>query len=169
MSTRWQHFFIPNSGSTCNQSLRECRLPGQWIRVEGAWENTQGLVSHHFFPTEASSSPLASRLSGHRSLVRCQGGCTLRKESWAGDPSTRRPGVWAIFCIPPSQRVGPLGFQFTRDSGPSRATQTVQVQEGSLWRAPCSAVSTPPPSSPGLSLLSYQDSDSILSQAGWKK
>ena len=36
MSTRWQHFFMLNSGSTCHQSLKESRLPGLWIRVECA-------------------------------------------------------------------------------------------------------------------------------------
>ena len=36
VSTRRQHFSTPNSGSTCTQSLRESRLPGLWVRVEGA-------------------------------------------------------------------------------------------------------------------------------------
>ena len=65
ISTRWQHFFMPNSGSTCNQSLRESPVAVLWFRVECAGANTQGLISHYFLPSEASPlPPLASCLPG---------------------------------------------------------------------------------------------------------
>ena len=46
-----------NSGSICNQILRESRLPGWWIRVECAWANTQGPESQYFFPLKLHPSP----------------------------------------------------------------------------------------------------------------
>ena len=70
-------------------------------------------------PLKLRPSPLASCFTWQCSLLGCLGGCTP-KESWAGDPNTGRPAIWAVFCVPPSQRVGPSGFQFTKDSGPSQ-------------------------------------------------
>ena len=48
---------MPNSGSTCNQSLRESRLPGLWIRVECA-RDPRACVSL-LLPPQSSPTPPA--------------------------------------------------------------------------------------------------------------
>ena len=63
MSTKWQQFFLPDSGSTCNQSLRESRLPGLWIRVECARARRR-----RWHPTPVL---LAGKSHRPRSLVGC--------------------------------------------------------------------------------------------------
>ena len=81
MSTGRQHFSMPISGSTCNQSLRESQLPGLWINVEC----TSSPCS--------LTTPLQSYVClGHPSLPRNLGGCTQdRGFSW-GPP--RR--IWIL-------------------------------------------------------------------------
>ena len=64
MSTRRQHFFMPISASTWNQSFRERWLPELWISVECAWANTQDLVFHYFFPLKPHLSPPESCVPG---------------------------------------------------------------------------------------------------------
>ena len=87
MSTRGSTSSRPTLVPLGTRALRKVGFLGCELRVECAWANTQALLSHHLVPPEAS--PLPSSLPGHQPLLRCLGGCTLRKESWAGDPSTR--------------------------------------------------------------------------------
>ena len=57
--------------------------------------NTQGPVSHYFFPLNLHPFPLDSCLPGAPPpwWGSCLGDCTLRKEAWTGDHRTNRPGV----------------------------------------------------------------------------
>ena len=101
MSTRGQHFFKPVSASTWNQSLSS----GIRMSVEHALTDTQGRVSHYFFPP-SFTSPLQNLAHlGHSSLLRCLGGCTLRKEASAGDPSPVDLGTWWLYPGPRGQTV----------------------------------------------------------------
>ena len=117
---------FPQGGSTSSCRLWfhlqpeswESRLPGWWIRVEGAWANTQGPESHYFFPLKLHPSPPDSSVPGERLPGGCLRGCPLRKEASAGDPSTRRPGTWWGYPGSQDQRVRPPLLGCTRDSGP---------------------------------------------------
>ena len=117
MSTRRQHFFTSNSGFTCNQSLRESRLPGLWIRVECAWANTQAILSH-FFHLKLHPSPLASCLPGAPRSAEVPRRLHSQEGVLSWGPKHQETGVWVIFRVSQSQRVGPVGFGFIRDSGP---------------------------------------------------
>ena len=52
------------------------------------WANPQRLVSHYFFPLKLHTSPPDPSIPGPEHLVRCLGGCALKKEAWIGVPST---------------------------------------------------------------------------------
>ena len=78
--------------------------------------------------------------------MRDLGGCTLRKEDWIGDPSTRTPGDWWVFQGPRGQRVCQHPLSALGTVVPDRANQAVQGYSGSTVRAP-SLVSWPQPSS----------------------
>ena len=120
MSTRWKHLFTPNSGSPYTQSLRECRLPGcglEWkvpektpkclsLTTSSSWSFTPPFQAHAYL--------------GHHSLLRCLGGCTLRKEASVGDPSTRTLDTWWLYPGPWGQRVKPPSLGCTRESVPSQ-------------------------------------------------
>ena len=163
MSTRGQHFFMPNSGSAYTQSLRESRLPG----CELEWkvpEKTPKCLSLTTSSLWSFAPPLQIHAYlGHRSLLRCLGGCILRKEASVGNPSDRALDTWWLYPGPRGQRVshhrrGALGSLF-----PASGNQTVQVYEESLWRAPCWAVLTPPQCSPG-TLVYSESRDGIAVQ-----
>ena len=57
MSTRRQHFFMPISASTWNQSLRESQLPGLWISVECAEQTPKALCLTTSSPRKLHLSP----------------------------------------------------------------------------------------------------------------
>ena len=135
---KWQPtpVFLPGE-SQGPGSLMGCRL---WVAQSrtrlkrlssssssSAWVNTQGLVSQDSFPVRLHPSPRASGLPEAPLPAEVPRSLHSQEGVLNWGPQHHGAGVWVIFCVPPSQRVRPLGFGFTRILAPARANQTVQV------------------------------------------
>ena len=160
MSTRRQHFCLPNIGSWGSQILRASWLPGLWNRGECAWARRKGLETHCFPPKASHKHPVqtnAFQVQGTLlRALRCLGGCPLRKEALLGTPA---PGEFEASWILPSNSWRPschmgLWSRNIADSSPLKRVQR---------RALCQDVSTPPQSSSGTPACSASR-DGIASQ-----
>ena len=141
---------MPNSGSTCNQSLRASGLPGLWMSEMCLSKLPMACVSLVLPPKAA---PLSSSLIWTWATAPCWG-CALRKEASAGTPAPVNLDSWWLYPGPQGQRVRPPSLGGTRDSGssqgkPDSAGLTGVSMKGTSW-----PVSTPPQSSPGTQVYS---------------
>ena len=93
-------------------------------------------VSHCYFPLTLHPPFRTHPNLGHRSLLGCLGGCTLRKEAPAGDPSTSGPGGRWLFRGPRGQRFRPPSCACTRFYGPSHGKPESTGLSGAQFRAP---------------------------------
>ena len=121
---------MPTYRSTGNQSLRKSWLPGLWIRVECAWENTQWLVSCYFFPLKLHP-PLWTHLYLWRySPLLCLGCCVWGRRLQLG---TQHQGSWILVdfsLVLKSSRSSHYHCDALGILVPSRTNRIVQVWEG---------------------------------------
>ena len=146
---RRQHFFMPNSGSTCNQALGKVGFPVCKLEWNVSGQTPKGLCLTASFLWSFTPPRSAIQYLGHHSPLRAYE-ASLSGRSLELDPSIRGPEY--LVTSPLVLEARGLGHHRLGAQGILvlvRANQTVQDWDRSQWRAPCRAVLTPPQSSPG--------------------
>ena len=167
MTTRRQHFFIPNSGPN---NLRSSWLPGLWIRVECTWANTQGLKSYCFLPLKLYPSPPDSCPPGAPLPAEVPRRLHSQEGGFHWGPQHQGPGYLVTLPWSSRPRVRPPSLGCTRDSGPSQRKPNSTGLRGVSMQG-----TLPGCIGPTLvqlwdsSLFRFQGSDSIPSQGGWRE
>ena len=153
---------MPTYQSTCSQSLRKSWLPGLWIRVECAWENTQWLVSCYFFPLKLHPPLWTHLYLWQYSPLMCLGCCIWGRRF---QPGTQHQGSWILVDFSLVLKSSGSSHDHCDALGIYHLGQTGQYRcergsvKGTYW-----VLFTPTPSSPGPQAYSDSRDYSIPSQ-----
>ena len=120
-------------------------------------------LSKHSRPTSSLrsfTSPLQNHAYlGHPSLLRCLGGCPLRKEASAGDPSPTDLDIWWLYSGPRGQTVLSPWIGLPEKIGAGLKGVSIQgTLPGCFYPSPAQPWDS--------NLLWFQESDSIPGQGG---
>ena len=118
---------MPTYQSTCNQSLRKSWLPGLWIKVECAWDNTQWLVSCYFFPLKLHPPLWTHLYLWHCSPLMCPRCCGWGRRLQLG---TQYQGSWKLVDFS-------LVLKSRGSSSSSVVSDSLRPHEPHYTRPPC--------------------------------